>query len=85
MSERPGYRLEAEIGTSSVVCPACCARFLIRSRCYWETAIPKAGGFMEPRRHRATRVFCSNKCRQKAYRARKHGEGLQTVTPTAGA
>lgn len=66
-----GRRDEAEYGTQSLVCPVCGARFLIRREGYWQTAVPTAKGSMQAKRHRGTRVFCSNACKQKAYRARK--------------
>lgn len=69
-TEHAGYELTGELGTASVACPQCGSRFYIRREGYWDTARKQPGAKLQAPRYRMTRVFCSNACKQAAYRAR---------------
>jgi endogenous inhibitor of DNA gyrase (YacG/DUF329 family) len=62
-SRHTGFEMTEDYRTS-VACPACGRRFEIASTSYWTRRL--AGESVAP----MTRVFCSNRCRQKAYRRR---------------
>lgn len=60
----------------SVECPSCGIRFDIADQHYWERKSKGEG--VGPR----TKVFCTNKCRQKAYRQRKRKKKAEAGSTT---
>ncbi len=64
-TQHVGFEWDAATGKDYVHCPQCGTRFEIVAAGYWYRKT--AGENVVPR----TKVFCSNKCKQKAYRGRR--------------
>lgn len=71
-TKQQGFRMDDEYRTFQS-CPECDEEFEVVDARYWSRKL--AGEKVFPR----TRVFCSNACKQAAWRKRKR-EGLHNVT-----